>query len=196
MGRRRVTGKFLVTLSLLGVSCLPAAGHNGPPFPIITDQRIGPCVISLWTHPDLGTGTFWIMVDPPPGGRVPSDLKFQIGVQPVSKRLPEVMYKTWPEKSRDQVQFKGEAQFDQDEMWQVRLILESSAGNAQATAQVEATPAGFGRWDLLLYALPFVGVGLLWFRGIARKLGYKKLGYQKRADMPGREDTAHSGTQG
>ena len=192
----RVAGKVLVTVSLLGLPCLPAAAHNGPPFPIITDQRIGPCVISLWTHPDLGTGTFWIMVDPPPGGRVPSDLKLQIGVQPVSKRLPEVVYKTWPEKSRDRVQFKGEAQFDQDEMWQVRLILESSAGNAEATAQVEATPAGFGRWDLLLYALPFLGVGLLWFRGLARKLGYKKLKYKKRADMPGSKDTARSGTQG
>jgi len=183
-------------VNLLGVSCLPAGAHNGPPFPIMTDQHMGPCVISLWTHPDLGTGTFWIMVDPPPGGTVPSDLRFQIGVQPVSKRLPEVVYKTWPEKSRDQVQFKSEVQFDQDEMWQVRLILESSTGNAEATAQVEATPPGFGRWDLLLYALPFLGVGLLWFRGMARKLGYKKWGYKKRADISGREDTAHSGTQG
>jgi hypothetical protein len=195
VGRRRVAEKFAAVLSLLLLFCLPADAHNGPPFPIITDQRLGPCVISLWTHPDLGIGTFWIMVDPPPGGTVPSDLKFQIGVQPVSKRLPEVVYKTWPEKSRDQVQFKGEVQFDQDEMWQVRLILESSAGNAETRAQVEATPAGFGRWDLLLYALPFLGVGLLWFRGIARKFGYKKLAYKKKTDVQGSEHTAQSGTQ-
>jgi hypothetical protein len=190
-----VAAKVAAAVSILLVSCLPARAHNGPPFPIITDQRVGPCVISLWTHPDLGTGTFWIMVDPPPGGTVPSDLKFEIGVQPVSKRLPEMVYKSWPEKSRDQVQFKSEVQFDQDEMWQVRLILESSAGNAEAMAQVEATPAGFGRWDLLLYALPFLGVGLLWFRGIARKLGYKKLEYKKTSDIHGRESPARSKTQ-
>jgi len=159
---------------LLLVVCLPASAHNGPPFPIITDQRVGPVVLSLWTHPDLGTGTFWIMVDPPPGGTVPSDLKFQVGVQPVSGRLPEVVYKSWPEKARGLVQFKSEVQFDQDEMWKVRVILESSAGNAEATAQVEATPPGFGRWDLLLYALPFLAVGFLWFRGMARKMGNRK----------------------
>src|SRR5262249_28754984 len=79
VGRRRVVGKIVVAVSFLLVFCLPASAHNGPPFPIITDQRVGPCVVSLWTHPDLGTGTFWIMVDPPPGGTVPGDLKFQIG---------------------------------------------------------------------------------------------------------------------
>jgi hypothetical protein len=151
-----------------------ASAHNGPPFPIITDQRVGPCVISLWAHPDLGTGAFWIVVNAPPGGTIPKDLKFQIGVQPVSKRLPEVVYSAWQEKMRGQVEFKSEAQFDQDEMWNIRLVLQSSAGNGEATAQVEATPAGFGRWDLLLYLLPFLGVGFLWFRAIARKLGYRK----------------------
>jgi len=113
-------------------------------------------------------------VDALPGGTIPKDLKFQIGVQPVSKRLPEVVYSAWQEKMRGQVEFKSEAQFDQDEMWNIRLILESSVGNGEATAQVEATPPGFGRWDLLLYLLPFLGVGFLWFRAIARKLGYKK----------------------
>src|ERR1700733_11433899 len=42
--------------------------HNGSPFPTITDQRPGPWIISRWTHPDAGLGTFFVMVDPPPGG--------------------------------------------------------------------------------------------------------------------------------
>ena len=53
---------------------------------------MGPCVISLWTHPDVGTGTFFVLVDPVPGGKVPDDLKVQIGIQPESGRLPEVLY--------------------------------------------------------------------------------------------------------
>lgn len=186
-----MSAKILAALALLLTRCLPVAAHNGPPFPIMTDQRIGPCVISLWTHPDLGTGTFWIMVDPPPGGAVPGDLKFQIGVQPVSKRLPEVVYKSWPEKARGHVQFKSEVEFDQDEMWQVRLILESSGGNGEATAQVEATPPGFGRWDLMFYSLPFLGVGFLWFRAIARRLGYRK-----RAEIKSGNDAIPPGTEG
>lgn len=122
------------------------------------------------------------MVDPLPGGKVPPDLKIQIGVAPVSGRLPEAMYWAWREKMRGQVEFKSEAQFDQDEMWKVRLVLQSSAGGGQATAQVEATPPGFGRWDLLLYALPFVGAGILWFGLIAKKLGYRKRNQPTRVE--------------
>jgi len=167
---------------LVVVIVTPVAAHNGPPFPIITDQRVGPCVISLWTHPDLGTGTFWVMVDPLPGGEIPPDLKIQIGVAPVSGRLPEAMYWAWQEKMRGQVEFKSEAQFDQDEMWKVRLVLQSSAGGGEATAQVEATPPGFGRWDLLLFALPFVGAGFLWFGLIAKRLGYTKRNQPARVE--------------
>ena len=54
---------------LLTALSLPVRAHNGPPFPIIVDKRIGPCIVSLWTHPDIGIGTFWVIVDPPPGRR-------------------------------------------------------------------------------------------------------------------------------
>ena len=59
-------------LSVLGLM-LPttAKAHNGPPFPIIENRRVGPCVISLWTHPDVGTGAFFVFVDPGPGGAIP-----------------------------------------------------------------------------------------------------------------------------
>jgi hypothetical protein len=153
---------------------LPAAAHNGPPFPIITDQRVGPCVVSLWTHPDVGTGTFFVMVDPPLGGSVPADLKIQVGVQPESGRLAEIVYPAWREKLRGQVEFKTEVQFDADEIWRVRLILESSQGGGEVLSKVQATPPGFGQWDLLLYLLPFLGVGFLWFRAIAKRRSYRK----------------------
>jgi hypothetical protein len=153
--------------------------HNGPPFPIITDQRVGPCIISLWTHPDVGLGTFFVMVDPLPGGSVPKDLKIQIGVQPVSGRLPEVVYSAWPENQRGQVEFKTEVQFDQQEYWKVHLILASAAGGGEALSKVEATPPGFGRWDLLLYLLPFLGVGFLWFSAITKRRRLRKLRLQQ-----------------
>jgi hypothetical protein len=166
--------------SALATLCAPnAAAHNGPPFPIITDQRIGPYIISLWTHPDLGTGTFFVMVDPVPGGTVPKDLKIQIGVQPVSGRLAEVVYSAWPLDLRGQVEYKTEVQFDQQENWKVRLILASSAGGGEAISQVVPTPAGFGRWDLLLYLLPFLGVGFLWVTAITKRRRIRKLRAQQ-----------------
>src|SRR5271165_7326100 len=70
----------------------PASAHNGPPFPIIENKRVGPCIVALWTHPDVGTGAFYVFVEPAPGATVPDDLKIKIGVQPVTGRLPERFY--------------------------------------------------------------------------------------------------------
>jgi len=155
-----------ILLPLILVPVLRA--HNGPPFPIIEDRRVGPCIVALWTHPDVGTGTFFVILDPPPGGKVPGDLKVEIGVQPVSGRLPEVRYTAQLDDVRGQVQYKASVYFDADEMWRVRLLLHSSAGDGEATATVEATPPGLGRWDLLWFAAPFIGVGFLWFQ-VARR---------------------------
>jgi hypothetical protein len=181
-GRRRALSTLFagLTASLLAIVFVPGAlAHNGPPFPIITDQRVGPCIISLWTHPDVGLGTFFVMVDPLPGGAVPKDLKIQIGVQPVNGRLAEVVYSAWPENQRGQVEFKSEVQFDQQEYWKVRLILASSAGGGEALSKVEATPPGFGRWDLLLYLLPFLGAGFLWFSAITKRRRLRRLRLQQ-----------------
>jgi len=171
----------LLTSGLAMLFAQRIAAHNGPPFPIITDQRVGPCVISLWTHPDVGTGTFFVMVDPAPGESIPKDLKIQIGVQPVSGRLAEVVYSTWIEDLRGQLEYKTVVEFDQQEFWKVRLILASSAGGGEALSQVEATPPGFGRWDLLLYLLPFLGVGLLWGTAIAKRRRFRKARVQQLA---------------
>jgi hypothetical protein len=164
------TERAAIALILVFALCArPVFAHNGPPFPIVTDQTVGPVVLSLWTHPDVGTGTFFVLINPQPGKTLPNDLKFSIGIAPASGRLPEVIYPMWVEKNRTQPEFKNEVQFDQDEMWKVRLILTSAEGNAEATAQVEATPPGYGRWDLLLFALPFLAVGFLWFKMMTKR---------------------------
>jgi hypothetical protein len=155
-------------LTIVLLFALPACAHNGPPFPIIENQKIGPCIASLWTHPDVGTGTFFVLLDPLPGGRIPDDLKIGIGVQPESGRLPEVVYPATREDTRGQVEYKALADFDRDEFWRIRLIVQSSQGSGELLSRVEATPPGFGRWDLLLYLLPFLAVGFLWFRGMTR----------------------------
>jgi hypothetical protein len=146
----------------------PAKAHNGPPFPIIENRRVGPCVISLWTHPDVGTGAFFVFVEPIPGGTVPADLKVQIGVQPESRRLPEAVYTASQGHSGGQLQYKALVDFDRDEFWRVRLVVESSQGRGEEFSRVEATPVGFGKWDLLFFLLPFLLVAFLWLRGMSR----------------------------
>ena len=169
-----VVHRSLLALIALSASAISAHAHNGPPFPIIVDQRVGPCIVSLWTHPDVGTGTFFVVVDPAPGVSIPNDLKMELGIQPVSNRLAEVIYPMQHDNLRDQVQFKTEVEFDRQEFWRARLIVHSSQGNGEASATVEATPPGFGRWDLLLYTLPFLGVGFLWFKASRVRRQMKK----------------------
>jgi hypothetical protein len=177
--RGTARGKLVAVAMLLLIASSPLGAHNGPPFPIISDQRVGPVVVSLWTHPDVGTGLFYVIVDPPPGGTIPSDLKIEIGVRPVTGRLAEAIYSTQLENLHGQVQYRTEAQFDQQELWHVRLIVSSSQGDGQASADVEVTPPGLGRWDLLMFSLPFLGVGFLWFQVIMRKRKYRNSQLQK-----------------
>ena len=141
-----------------------AVAHDGPPFPIIVDQQVGPCIISVWTDPDIGQGSFFIITQGAPG-----DLTVQLAVQPASGRLPEATYSAVREDLRGQVQYKTMVNFDVQEQWRVRVKLSSSRGNGETMAFVEATPQGLGRWDLLLYLLPFLAIGFLWLRAFATK---------------------------
>jgi hypothetical protein len=165
----RAIPRGFIVLLIWAELCVPAGAHIGPPFPIIENQRVGPCIISLWTHPDVGTGTFFVIVDPAAGSKVPADLKIKIGVQPESGRLAEIFYNTERDDSQDQLQYKTSADFDRDEFWRVHLVLESSAGGGEAFSRVEATPTAFGRFGLLFFLLPFLAVGFLWFRGVSKK---------------------------
>ena len=170
MNRFTSTGEVPVGLLVVLLLMLPApaTAHNGPPFPIIENRQIGPCIVALWTHPDVGTGAFYVFVEPVPGGTVPDDLKITIGVQPVTGRLPERFYEAARVKSHGPLQYNAQAEFDRQELWRVRLVMQSSLGGGEVTAPVEVTPPGFGRWDLLLYLLPFLLLAFLWIRGISR----------------------------
>ena len=171
LNRFLLAKKFSVcALLLLVATCTtPLQAHNGPPFPIIENRKMGSCVVALWTHPDVGTGTFFVLVDPIPGGKIPGDLKIEIGIQPESGRLPEVVYTAVRDDTRGRIEYKTTAEFDRDEFWRVRLILKSSQGTEEALSRVEATPPGYGRWDLLLFLLPFLSIGSLWFWMMVRR---------------------------
>jgi len=160
----------LAVCLLLSLS-LNATAHEGPPFPIILDKSVGPCIVSVWTDPDVGESTFFVIINPQPSGTVPADLKVELGVQPTSGRLAEVVYPAQREDLRDQVQYKALVFLDAQEMWRVRVGLASAQGSGEASATVEATPPGYGRWDLLIYLLPFVAVALLWLRAVLRRRG-------------------------
>jgi hypothetical protein len=157
-----------------------AWAHNGPPFPIITDKQIGSVKIAVWTHPDIGTGTFFVLVDPLPGTSFPNDLKIDLGIQPTTNRLPEVIYPMQRDNSRGEVQYNAQVEFDKQDFFKVRVHVQSSTGSGEVLSQVEATPQGFGRWDLLFYLLPFLFIAAMFYRGVRKKR--KKLMEQMDAE--------------
>ena len=165
----RFLGHTLASVFLVLFLSPSVAAHDGPPFPIVVDQRVGPCIISVWTDPDIGEGSFFVITQPPPNASIPNDLTVQISVQPTSGRLQEATYTAVREDLSGQVQYKAMVRFDVQEMWRVRVTLQSAQGTGDAVAFVEPTPEGLGRWDLLIYLLPFLGIGFLWLRAFLRK---------------------------
>jgi hypothetical protein len=145
---------------------------------MISDRHVGPYVISLWTHPDVGTGTFFVVVSPAPGKTAPKNIKFEIGVLPVTGRLKEKLYWTTPQEDNGQTHYYAWVPFDRQELWHINLYLFSPGWSGKLSGDVEVTPTGLGQWDLAFFALPFLGIGFLWFMGMRRKR-------QRRARMAG-----------
>jgi hypothetical protein len=159
---------YLIAIAFLTFAA-PAKAHDGPPFPIIEDQNVGPCIVSVWTDPDIGEGSFFVITQPLPNSSLPNDLVVQVAVQPTSGRLPEATYTAERENLQGQVQYKALVNFDVQELWRVRVTLKSSQGNGETTSTVEPTPDGLGRWDLLIYLLPFLAIGFIWLRAFLFK---------------------------
>ncbi|HET9530365.1 MAG TPA: hypothetical protein VFQ92_08445 [Blastocatellia bacterium] len=155
-----------------------ASAHEGPPYPIIVDQKVGGYMVSVWGDPDVGTGTFFIILEPTEGSALAEDtaedIKIELGVQPVNGRLAEAHYSAWRDAVRNRVQYKAEVPFDREELWRVRFSLQGPRGSGEIVADVEVTPPGYGRWDLLIYLFPFVAIGLLWLRAVLRARSRKR----------------------
>lgn len=162
-------GSLLTAVALVLACHARAAAHEGPPYPILVDKSLGPSSASVWADPDVGTGTFFIILEPAPNSTLPEDIKVEIGVRPVGGRLAEVLHAAEREGVRGRVQYKAEVPFDAEGQWHVRVLLQSSRGGGEIAADVEVTPPGLGRWDLLIYLFPFLLVGALWLRAVTRR---------------------------
>jgi hypothetical protein len=154
--------KGVVSGVVLLLCWLPlASADHGPPTPMLVDRMIGPYLVSVWGRPDVGTGTFFIRLEPLPGKKISSDVTVHVGIQPLSGRLAEIRYVAQRQQVRSYVQYQAEVPFDAQELWRVRIIIQGSAGSGEETIDVETTPPGLGQWDVLIYLFPFLAVGLL-----------------------------------
>jgi hypothetical protein len=160
---------LLTSLALTLAFATSAGAHEGPPYPILVDKPLGPSVASVWADPDVGTGTFFIILEPTQGDTLPEEIRIDIVVRPADGHLPEAAHAAEREGVRGRVQYKAEVAFDAEGPWHVRVALQSPRGNGEIAADVEVTPPGLGRWDLLLYLFPFLLIGALWLRAVTRR---------------------------
>jgi hypothetical protein len=164
----RRTALLLATLLALLAWATPVAAHVGAPYPVLLEEQIGAYTVSALADPDVGTGTFYILstID---GGPPPRDTAITIWVQPLDGHRATSAHPATREDTRYGERFVAKIPFDTKGEWQVNLVIEGSAGNAETSFPVRVTPSGIGWLATLACLLPFAGLGALWLRGARRQ---------------------------
>lgn len=174
-----MNGRAILRLAAVVAACLapglavaPRAGaHEGPPYPILVDQRIGTVQLSVWADPDVGIGTYHVYLEPLEGGTpLPDRCEVRVFVQPVTGRLPERGYLAEPYRISDRRHhYLAEVEFDAEEDWTTRIVVRAGGSEGEASTVVAVTPPGQGPLlDFVLYLFPFVAVGFLVVRALLR----------------------------
>jgi hypothetical protein len=163
-------GRVAVVIALLVLVDRSLAAHNGPPYPIVSNRISGPYSISVWTDPDTtddGTpaGQFWVMLEaagdvkPVPAGTIAT-----VSIRPLDRSGQPRDGRTAPVAGNAARQFVALV-MDHEGRFAVRVTVDGPSGRGEVEAQVAATydlrpPPGL----VVLYLLPFVGVGALWVK--------------------------------
>ena len=146
-----------------------ARAHVGAPYPVLLEEPVGPYLTSALADPDVGQGTFYIMVTLPDGKPLPADTTVTVSVAPEDGHLAEAGYPAQREQTRYGERFVAEVPFDVKGLWQVRLVIAGSAGQGEISFPVEVTPSGIGLLASLACLVPFLILGGLWLRGARRQ---------------------------
>ncbi len=148
------TRALAAVLALAGA----ARAHDGPPYPIVVDRPLETGLVSVWADPDVGTGTFYVYLDPVPATAALPDLS--IAVRPADGHVPEARVAAVPSEPGEPFQLVGEVPFDRRGPWEVVFAF----GAEQFELGVEVTPPGAGRIDLLWFSFPFLTIAALWLK--------------------------------
>ena len=167
--RRRPVRSVVSALVLLLTALGTAEAHDGPPFPIVSDQPAGQYLVSIWTDPDTtddGTpgGQFWVMLRRADGEPPPRATQSSLVVRPLDRDGPVREAAAVPVDDDVRRQF-ATVVLDHEGRFAVQVTVDGPLGPASVSGEVDAT------YDtrpppimLVIYLIPFVLVGLLWLR--------------------------------
>jgi hypothetical protein len=163
-----------LTIGLAGLIALCAptrvAAHDGPPYPIVSSERAGVYIVSIWTDPDAtddgsAGGHFWVMIErADERGRPPEGTRAAVSVRPLDREGTELTAQAVPVRGNAGNQFAA-VLMDHEGRFAVHAAIDGPLGPATVDAEVHATydlrpPPYMLAW----YLAPFVLVGILWAR--------------------------------
>lgn len=169
--RQWVLGGGLLLALLAWPSMVRA--HVGAPYPVLLEESVGPYIASALADPDVGEGTFYILVTLASGEPPPSDTSVMLWTKPEDGHSGETGHSAQRQQTRYGERFIAEVPFDAEGVWHVRLTLEGAAGSGETSFPVQVTPSGIGWLATLACLLPFVILGALWLRGTVRQRAAK-----------------------
>ena len=174
MTRRRAS---VVLSAIAGLLCGGSVvrAHNGPPFPIVSNQVTGDYSISVWTDPDTTddgrpAGQFWVVLDPADGNRqIPAPTRARVAIRPLDREGPTLSAAAEPVNGAVGRQF-AVLLMDHEGPYGVRVTVDGPLGRVDVDSTVDATydlrPA---RGLIVLYLFPFIAIGALWAKVLLRR---------------------------
>jgi hypothetical protein len=142
--------------------------HSGAPYPVLLEESVDPYVASALADPDVGKGTFYLLVELPGQVLAPADTTVTLWARPEDGHAAETAYQAERQETRYGDRFVAQVPFDARGAWQIRLVIDGSAGQGETTFPLQVTPKGFGGLTTLACLLPFVLLGALWLRASRR----------------------------
>ena len=174
-GRMTSRVRIVASIVVLILVAPRATAHDGPPFPIVSNQISGPYSISVWTDPDTtddGTpgGQFWVTLEPAGGmTAVPEGTIATVSITPLDGNGRALEGRAVSETGNAGRLFVALV-MDHEGRFAVRVTLDGPAGRGQVESEVNATyDLRPSRGLVILYLLPFLVVGALWMKVLLRR---------------------------
>jgi len=155
-------------LAVWAVRAEVACAHVGAPYPVLLEEPVGPYVVSALADPDVGGGTFYVLVEVE-GERAPAGTEVTVWAEPADGHIEQLRTSAEREETRYGERFLAEVPFDAEGTWRVRIAIDGPAGTGEAAFPVEVTPSGTGWLATVACLVPFVVAAVLWYRGTRRQ---------------------------
>ena len=125
------SGYTLIVVVLVLLTSVRAEAHEGPPFEIINESS-PPYNVSVWSDPDIGIGTFFVVLEPLGNGDFVDPDSVVIHVAPVGARHLEAGFHAGPQKVRYGARYYAEVPFDSDAQRMITVHDEPGEGRVAA----------------------------------------------------------------